>query len=319
MEKITRSDPWKGEMSPSSLDTASCFRKFFYDKILGISPDIPKVALVFGTCIHAGIEDYNRAKGEVGHAAAQLIGLKAFGKAWEAAECEGDIKRNFHTGLILLQAYFKQYENDSCVFVPELIECDQWMELPNGCHLLMKIDRVKNENGYYTVVDTKTTSMALTEYYFRSFSNALATTLYFWAVSQVLGQCDAVQIDSLRVPFDEKKACECLARRTFTRTERQVNDAINTACYRSNYIKSALAGQSTVKELLDVFHCNQHNCQDYSGCNYIGLCTHGLSHPSLTIDFKATNVFGRYIMECANKDNFKAIEELVISNPNQKV
>lgn len=316
MELITRSNPWKGEMSPSSLDTASCFRKFFYDKILGISPDIPKVALVFGTCIHSAIECYNLLKGAHGHQAAQLEGLKAFGVAWEAAECEGDIKRNLGTGLILLQAYFEQYKNDSVVFVPELIECDQWMELPNGCNLLMKIDRVKNENGYYTVVDTKTTSMALTEYYFRSFSNALATTLYFWAVSQVLGQCDAVQIDALRCPFDEKKKDECLARRSYTRTERQVQDAITTACYRSDYIKKALAEPRTVKELMNIFHCNQHNCQDYGGCNYIGICTHGLSHPSLTVDFKATNVFGKYLMECAEKDNFAAMEELVVANPN---
>ena len=308
MEKITRSNPWKGEVSPSSLDTASCFRKFLYDKVLGISPDIPKVALVFGTCIHKGIETYYISKTTLGHTQASLLGLQAFSTAWDAAACDGDIKRNYLTGVTLLHEYFKVYEKDSTSFVPSLVECEQWMELPNGCMLLMKIDRVRDENKYFTVVDTKTTTMALTEYYFRNFENALATTLYFWGVASILGQCDAVQIDAVHIPVDQRDPGVGFVRRVLMRTELQVHEAITTVVYRTNHIRNVLSGSKKIRELLEAMPCNQHNCNDYGGCPYIGICKYGFSHPSLCVDFKATNVIGEFIMEQARK-NVKGILE----------
>lgn len=305
-EVITRSNPWKGEVSPSSLDTASCMRKFLYDKVLGLSPDIPKVALSYGTCIHKGVETYYIHKGTVGHAEAVNLAIKAFALAWKEAECEGDKKRNFNVGVVVLNEYFKAYERDNAEFIPTLVECDQWMPLPNGAMVLMKIDRVRKDGNYNTVVDTKTTSMALTDFYFRNFENALATTLYFWAVAEILGQCDAVQIDSIRTPVNMKAPSEGFVRRTFMRTEVQVHDAITTAVHRTNHIMGVLKESRTVQELLDLMPCNQHNCNDYGGCPYLGVCKHGLGHPSLCTEFVPTNVHGTFIRAVLLKGNVEA-------------
>lgn len=311
-EIVTRTNPWAGEFSPSSLETASCYRKFFFEKILGITPDIPATALIFGVCIHKGTEAYLKHKPLIGHKQAAIQGLKAFAALWQKYGLAGDIKRNFNVGVLLLDNYFKVYENDNAEFVPELIECEQWIALPNSCRLLLKIDRVKKDGNYYTVVDTKTTSMALTDYYFRSYENALPTSIYFWAVAEILGQCDCVQIDAIRVPMQESLDAT-FVRKPFIRTEIQIRDAINTCWRRSDEILSKLrCGYVSLSDRLDQFFCNQHNCNDYSGCPFKPLCMQGFKHPALLTEYKFNNPIGTKIFELAQEERYEDIYELTI-------
>jgi hypothetical protein len=305
MSNIQRTNPWKGETSPSSVDTASCYRKFFFSKIVGLDAG-NKVALSFGTTLHAGVE----ACYKTGFNKAEV--LKATMLAWKKESCAGDRVRNEATALLLMDNYIKIYKNEKVDLVPGLVECDQWLELGDGQSLLLKIDRVRNDNGYFTVVDTKSTTMALTDYYFRQFENALPVTLYYYAVATILGSCDSVQIDAIRTP-PQSNTFEGFVRRSFTRTEGQVKDALVTVKRRLSYIGEVL-GTTTKSfgELHEGFFCNHHNCNDYGGCPYLPLCKHGMQHPALQANYTTNNPNGLNLLQLAKEERFNDMKDLKI-------
>ena len=309
---VERTNPWNGEVSPSGADTGTCPRKFFLSKVLGISEDIPAIYLQFGSAVHKAVEIFYKNRELVERPELKLLVMKGFAKYLQDSNCTAfDNIRNPSTGMRVLDMYMEHYYNDKAIFVPEMVECNQWLELPNGGHVLMKIDRVRNNNGYYTVIDTKTSSRPLTDYYFKQYDNALATSLYFWCVASVLGQCDNVQIDGIKLP-PKDDVNETLVRRTYTRTEKQITDALDTVCYFTDNLMEALAVPRTVKELFPSFPCNQHNCLDYGGCRYASLCKHGWAAPSLRCDFKATNANGREIMRLAKEEQFDKIDDMLV-------
>ena len=288
MDKHERTNAYKGEFSPTGIEDAFCLRKFYYRKVLGLKPNRPAIALDFGASIHKGVEAFYQNKVELGHEEATVLAVESFAKAWLDCGIEGDAKRNLTSGIICMERYGVYYKDDSAILNPQFIESQQWVEMPNGTHMLFKIDRVRTETGENIIVDTKTSSWALTDFFFQSFENNFQTSMYLHGVNTIMeGGCDKIQIDGIKVPPPpEKGATIPFARRTFTRTELQVADALNTWCRVTDYIVGTLAKYKEDEEALcAAMYCNQTKCKEYSGCEYLPICKYGFKHPSVQVEF----------------------------------
>ena len=159
--------------------------------------------------------------------------------------------------------------------------------------------------------DTKTTTYPLTDYYFRNYENALPVSLYFYTVLEILGCCDSVQIDGISIPYPPDKSVRVpFARRTFMRTEFQIEDAVNTYCRVTDYLLAGVKKDLPLGELLKHFYCNQSMCNDYGGCPFKPLCCYGFTHPSLLADMKANNPVGEALLLAAQNEDQNSILEL---------
>lgn len=286
-----RTNLFAGEFSPSGVESARCFRRFYYQKMLGLQPKVTPVAMVFGICIHGAVELFYQLRSKIGGQPTQeqLVEIKIavvqeFMRIWVEKDTAGDIKRNLETGVMIMSNYCNRYAHDSSSFDLADIESAQWVAMPNGTMMLVKMDRVLNQGNLIILVDTKTTSSGITPYYFRDFENHLPTSLYAYTVQQLLGQCDMVMIDAIKVPPPSSKSTsEPFGRANFLRTPLQIEDAITTYCNTTDYIMSVL--KKPKEEWAQRMYCNQGECSKYSGCSFLPICKYGLDHPSVKVDF----------------------------------
>jgi hypothetical protein len=283
---VERTNPFNGEFSPSSVELSKCMRRYYYEKILKIKPKVTPTALIFGIAVHAGVEKfYNlKAAGVDDYDHVQVETVQTFLLKWNEFGILGDLKRNADTGIICMSNYVSRYWEEFHNFKMEEIETKQWIPMPNGTMLLVVMDRIMNQSGHINVVDTKTTSMPITEWYFRQFENHLPTSLYFNAVKKILGRCDSIIIDAIKVPPPSATSkSEAFGRNSFLRTDLQIEDAITTYVNRTDYIMEGLAKPQD--EWASHFYCNQGECDKFSGCPFISICKHGFDHPSVRVDF----------------------------------
>jgi hypothetical protein len=70
------------------------------------------------------------------------------------------------------------------------------------------------------------------------------------------------------------------------RTDLQIQDAISTYCAVTDYIMSVL--KKPESEWAERMYCDQSHCGDYSGCEFLDLCKHGLDHPTVKVNFDIT-------------------------------
>lgn len=282
-----RSNPYKGEFSPTGIETAFCYRKFYLNKMLGLESNAPPIALHYGSAIHKGVETFYKLKPTMPHVEVKIIAIQEAVKEWQSYGIQGDDKRNLAGLLQTLDNYFEYYKDDNAQIAPEFVEATQWIEMPNSTHMLFKIDRVRIEGERRIVVDTKTSSWPLTDFYFQDYKNNLQTSLYFYGVDKILDGCDGVQIDGIKVPPPaEKSATVPFVRRTFVRSGLQIADAINTWCRVTDYIMAGIEKYKDDSDGMTVYmYCNQKMCGDYGGCKYLPICMHGFDHPSVQVDF----------------------------------
>lgn len=240
-------------------DYLRCPRKFYY-KTINIQEDIEEsVDLIFGRCIHAGVAYFYKEKRD-------LMGIiQAFRKDWPE-DFQGSEKKNLMVGLAVMEAYYKNYINDPIIFKPEHVECTQPIEMPNGTFMQGTLDRISiSSNDYTMITDTKTTTMPLTDYWFRNFENSFQLGAYYHITLSIFDHCDAVQIDGIRVPLKGK---EDFNRRSWPRTEIQQKEWLNTYLKCTDEIEAA-------GDNIEKFVCNPTSCGDYSGCQFLSLCTLG--------------------------------------------
>ena len=264
----------------------------YYAKILGLESNAPPMPLYFGSAIHKGVETFYVEKSRCDFIKAKMLAVEAFTTEWNSFGVQGDDKRNLAGGLIIMDRYCDYYKDDHAEISPEFVEAKQWVEMPNGTHMLFKVDRVRIEDGRKIVVDTKTSSWALTDFYFQSYRNNLQTSLYYYGVDKILDGCDAIQIDGIKVPPPtETSSTSPFARRTFIRTDLQIQDALNTWCRMTDYM---MAGIEKYKDDMDglaaYMYADQTKCGDYGGCKYLPICMHGFDHPSVQVDFTRKEV-----------------------------
>ena len=165
------------KFSPTSLDTyLSCPRKYYYIYVALIEPIARKVDFAFGTAIHAAVAEWYKSKDKI-------KAVKAFADSWVAQKVKGTQKKNLEVGILVVGKYCEAYANDNSIFDPKLIECRTKIEMPNGTILSGIIDRVKREENYIAVVDTKTSSWPLTDYWFNGQENAFPIGAYEYIYS----------------------------------------------------------------------------------------------------------------------------------------
>lgn len=290
---IERTNIFKGEFSPTGVENAFCYRKMYYNKMLGLVSLRPPLALWFGSAIHSAVETFYKEK----DAGVPFLEIKqhavgAFTESWLEHGVEGDAKRNLATGITIVNNYCEYYKNDTADIIQEFVEAMQWVEMPNGTNLLCKIDRVRRDGRLLTVVDTKTSSWPLTDYYFQGYDNNFQTSMYYYVVSQILGEDIQIQIDGIKVPPPEPGSKTApFVRRTFQRTELQIADAVNTYCRMTDYIMEGVEKYKDDEEgLVRHMYCNQSKCNDYGGCEYLPVCKYGFKHPSIQVDFRRVEV-----------------------------
>ena len=249
--KVTRTDPDKDEFSQSGISTyLECPRKFYYYKIEKVKSE-QSTAAVFGTAIHAGVEEFYTSRDV-------LKSINAFTELFiDAPESK---KHTLRGGIYIMEKYCAEYRDDPAVLIDN-IETEQWFPMPDGSMLLARMDRLIQENGLTLVVDTKSTSMSLTPYYFKKYENDLQGSLYFHIVKSILGECDGVLIDGIKVPYPVRSG-EPFVRQMFLRTDEQIENAIETYTKAVGEIRKGN------------FPCNPNSCANWGGCPYLLKCKH---------------------------------------------
>lgn len=281
-----RTNPLEGEFSPTGVESAFCMRYFYLSKILKmVSIHDGGLPLHFGSAIHKGVETFYCERGDLSLAEVSIAAIQAFTEDWLSHGVEGDAKRNLACGIMIIGNYCRTYAQDVATFNREFVEAPQWVPMPNGTMMLMKIDRLRVDGDFITVVDTKTSSWPLTPYYFQGFENKLQLSLYQYGVEMLLGRCDQVQIDGILVPYPPAGSKSLpFSRRSYVRTPLQIEDAINTYCDTTDRIMNALAIDDPEKRIR-AFPCNQGCCNNFGGCKFLPICRFGIDHPIVTTDF----------------------------------
>jgi hypothetical protein len=252
----------------------------------------------FGSCMHTGVGMFWTCKGMSREEAIKTFdpetkyedsvdipktfALKAFTQTWESKNIQGTEKKNLQTGIIALAQYCELYSSDSSSFIPDLIECPQWLEMPNGTILSGIIDRVlTRSDDYYCIVDTKTTGMSLGTWFWVNFGNSFQLGAYDYIVRQILGHNDGIQIDAISVPFKDTE--KSFQRQGWVLTDYQRRDWLNTYLHKTNEIQE-------IKKLPDdeqagAYCTHGPSCGKYGGCKFLPLCKFGLKHPALKNEF----------------------------------
>jgi hypothetical protein len=196
----------------------------------------------------------------------------------------GDDKRTLAGGILTMTRYCDTYRHEDTLFEQTDIEGKQWVSMPNGTMVMMRLDRIVSHDGMVGVVDTKTSSRGLTNYYFKEYEQHVPTSLYYIGMEQIMGRCDFIMIDAIMVPPPiDGSASLAFARRSFFRTDYQIEQAIISYCGKTDYL---LKGMDMPEgEQLAHYYQNQNRCCDYGGCPYMGICKHGLDHPAIGTDF----------------------------------
>lgn len=275
------SNPRKRSFSPSSIQLyLQCKRKFYLSYLLGLESTMKAPALAFGSAIHSGLATYFKSGKD------EVLAIQAFTEAYQKFTVIVDPARTLLIGVNLLKMYFSEYKNDVTPIDPNSIEINFALNMPNNTVLMGVIDAVIRDKVQIVIQDHKTTtSKALSDYYFNAFHNDFPTSAYFYAALQILGQCDAIQIDAIRVPGESSKDFQ---RRTFIRTDLQMEEWLNTYIKVTDEILDFISLADSV--MLPKFHQNQNSCGDYGGCHFLSICQHGLNHPALRSEFKVKDL-----------------------------
>lgn len=291
-EIVERTDPRQGQFSPSSLSSAQCPRKFYLEKVVGLKSNITSPPLIYGSAIHKAVEFfYNNIGSEtLSFDEVKAGSIQEFVNYWTQYPVLGDEKRTLEGGITTINKYCDTYRDDVTEFEESDIEGSQWVPMPNGTMLLMKLDRVAQQGDSVGVVDTKTSSWPLTSYFFSRFEQDTQVSLYYYGMQELVGRCDFIMIDGILVPHKEGG----FARRNFFRTDFQIEEALNSYCRVTDAIMYGigLADGYSPEELMNpkhpafqYFHQNQSRCSDYGGCNWKSPCIHGMDHPAIGTDF----------------------------------
>lgn len=275
--------PYKRQFTLTSLETfLRCPRKYYFEKCLSLQSNREKTGADFGTALHAAIGKFYelRVDGEVPFEDIVLLSIQAFTEKWEGKAEDG--KRNAVQGLQLINAYCNCYRNDRATYKKDMIETEVVLEMPLSSFLTCRIDRILLENNCTTVVDTKSSGSPLTEWFWKGFRNSFQLRGYKYVVEQILGTCDNVQVDAVKVPLAEIE--KTFQRQSMFYTDLQMEEFLNT--YRECVERITAALALPEEKALGKFHQCPTACGDYGGCEFLSVCQHGLSHPDVQVLFK---------------------------------
>lgn len=274
---MKHSNPRLGEFTPTSLTTyLECPRKYYFQKCLNFCPKSESNAKEFGSAIHEMVSTYYKLQ-NIPYETRKLKAIQAFIATYD--KTNDTIKRSMTSGLLVSSAYCDTYKNDNAQYLTDMVETELVVSMPFNTMMYLRQDRLLIADGFYTVVDTKTTTMALTEWYWKEFLLSFQLSAYHYATLQTSGHCDNIQIDAIKVyPKPE------FQRRSMQRTENQINDWLNTYKFIVAQIMDSFYPHDQHKEL-NCFYQNTTSCSKYSGCPYLSVCQYGLTHPDVQVMF----------------------------------
>lgn len=275
-------NPKLGEFTPTSLETfLECKRKYYLSRILALQPLRKASSLNFGGAVHEGIGAWYSTQGQAPEERLKAM-LVAFGKAWDP-QYESD-KHSTIIGIQLLKQYAAIYRYDTAKYKPDMIELDVRCVMPNNTTLVGRIDRVIQDATQIVVVDTKTTTMSLTDWFWKNYENNFQLLSYDHIVTTLLGNCDTVQIDAVNFPTKLDQTEKQFQRRSMPTTEQQKEDWLNTYLEITTFIMSSLTTSEDTQ--FRSFHACHTSCSNYGGCPYLPVCRYGLTHPDVKLMFQ---------------------------------
>jgi len=275
-QELHSAKPSEGIFTPTSLQTfLNCRRQYLIRKEMGLVGKTTSQHLVYGSAFHAGVAEFYRSRDKD-------KSVKAFSDYWieNGDNVPQDDNKNLQSGLAAMKKYCNCYAHDSAVFKPEYIESPQTIQMPNGTTLGFIMDRVMIKDKFVDLIDTKTSSRPLTDYYFRQWENSFQMSAYAYVCIEMFGSCDNVTIDAVQVPV---KGENSFSRRSFFRTELQIQEFLNTYLQITDFIMANI--DLPEEERILKFYQEQTRCADYSGCTYLPICQYGLTHPAVQTNF----------------------------------
>lgn len=253
-----------GIFSPSALELyLTCPRLFYYNYVERLRPKKSAVAMSFGSAMHLALAEWRishsllEASAKLGIALADLPKL--------------DPKRNVGTALTSLKLYHETFRHEPL---------DKWtyreipfrIQMPNGTTLIGIVDAVSRREEMVELLDTKTTTSALSDFYFLNFQNSFALLSYDYACQQIYGRSDNVTVEGIHIPAEKQ---DHIQRKSIFFSDYQRKEYLNTYMR----ITSEIIQRMTLGK--EAFYLNHSGCSRYGGCSMLPICTHGENHPAI--------------------------------------
>lgn len=275
--------PLERKFTPTSLEELICPRYYYYRKLLPyINSSNPtaklsqtsNISALFGQSIHAGVAEYYKLKQlKLTKELMDEIKCKvifAFLNVWETSNISTSTY-NSSAGIRILSSYCENYNVDIMVFKPELIECQQWIEMPNNTMLGVIMDRI-TASGYTALIDTKTSSRPLTDYFFKKFESSFQFSAYYYVMQEMFGHCDLITCDAIHIPKPGVKSTEAFVRKAFFRTTKQMKEWLNTYINRTNFVNKGVE-LSNEDDREKYFYQETQKCMEFGVCRYWKICS----------------------------------------------
>lgn len=261
-----------GQFSPSSLKVyLQCPRMFWWQYSQQLRAKKGKAAMDFGGIMHEVLKVW-REKRKSSSEERLAYALQNLATIWPSTL--NDPKRNLATAMAAIKAYHERYMHEDKEWTQ--LEVPFKLQMPNGTFMVGIIDALA-EGRYVEMLDSKTTTSTLTDYYFNGFKHNFQFLGYDHAITQLVGHCDHVCVDAVQVPCTKP---EHLQRRTLFHTDNQRSEWLHTYTRITNEI------MERVKIGKEAFYQNHESCTRYGLCDFLQVCVHGEDHPSLRMEFE---------------------------------
>jgi hypothetical protein len=253
--------------SATLLETfKACPRLFYYSFVVGIRPAGLSVHLTFGDIYHAALELYDRERSAGRDHEDATVHAVAFAmrESWDW-QSENPAK-NRETCIRSIIWYLDEFADDPLETVQladgsPAVELSFRLELSERFVLAGHLDRVVQYQGDSYVSDRKTTSSALSAFYFSRYEPDTQMSLYT-AASRIIYKAPVkgVIIDAAQVGVTYTRFA-----RSFTfRGDEQLDEFLVSAKWWINQVPAAKAAG---------WPMNEASCSRYGGCAFRSICS----------------------------------------------
>lgn len=253
--------------SATLLETfKACPRLFYYNFIAGIRPAGISIHLTFGDIYHAALELYDRERSAGrSHDDATIHTVHFALKASWGWDSDNPAK-NRETVVRSVLWYLEEFADDPLATIQladgtPAVELSFRLELSSRIVLAGHLDRVVEYQGDNFVSDRKTTSSALSAYYFSRYEPDTQMSLYT-AASRIIYKAPVkgVIIDAAQVGVTYTRFA-----RSFTfRNDEQLDEFLASAKWWISQVPAAKAAG---------WPMNEASCSRYGGCSFRSVCS----------------------------------------------
>lgn len=244
----------------------ACPRLYFYNMIMGVRPRGVSVHLTFGLVYHGALEQYDRERSSGRNHEDAIIHAvhKALKESWDWHS--DNPAKNRETVIRSIIWYLDEFADDPLETIQletgaPAVELSFRLELSDRLILSGHLDRVASYQGDVYVADRKTTSSALSAYYFSRYEPDTQMSLYT-AASRIIYKAPVkgVIIDAAQVGVTYTRFA-----RSFTfRGDEQLDEFLASAKWWISQVPAAKAAG---------WPMNEASCSRYGGCSFRSICS----------------------------------------------